>query len=68
MDDFLTVNEIADDLKVERKTVVSWIASRRLRAFKPGGGRIWRVSSKDFQRFISEEKRRILENVSRRET
>lgn len=52
MDTFLTVNEIAERLKVERRTVIRWIVSGKLRAFKPGGGRFWRVTRADFQRFI----------------
>jgi excisionase family DNA binding protein len=52
MDTFLTVNELADTLKVERRTVIGWIASGRLLAFKPGGGRFWRIRRADFQRFI----------------
>ena len=52
MDTFLTVNEIATALKVERSTVIRWIESGQLRAFKPGGGRFWRVRRQDFQRFI----------------
>lgn len=52
MDTFLTVNEIAKDLKVERRTVIGWIEAGELRAFKPGGGRFWRIARTDFQRFI----------------
>ena len=52
MDTFLTVNEIAKDLKVERRTVIRWVESGQLHAFKPGGGRFWRVRRQDFQRFI----------------
>ena len=52
MDTFLTVNEISALLKVRRDTVVSWITAGRLRAFKPGGGRFWRIRRTDFQRFI----------------
>ncbi|MEN6560105.1 MAG: excisionase family DNA-binding protein [Acidobacteriota bacterium] len=52
MDAFLTVNEIGKLLKVERDTVIRWIISGRLRAFKPGNGRIWRVERADFQGFI----------------
>ena len=52
MDTFLTVNEIAKDLKVERRTVIRWVESGQLHAFKPGGGRFWRVTRADFQRFI----------------
>ena len=52
MDTFLTVNEIATALKVERSTVIRWIESGQLRAFKPGAGRFWRIRRADFQRFI----------------
>lgn len=52
MDRFLTVNEIAAALKVERGTVIRWIVSGKLRAFKPGGGRFWRVRERDLKKFI----------------
>lgn len=52
MDAFLTVPEISKLLKVERDTVVRWISSGRLHAFKPGGGRFWRVRRADFQSFV----------------
>ena len=51
-DRFLTVDDICLLLKVERHTVAGWISSGKLRAFKPGGGRVWRVTRADFQRFI----------------
>jgi excisionase family DNA binding protein len=52
MDNFLTVEEICQLLKVKRGTVIRWIVSGHLRAFKPGGGRVWRVTRNDFQRFL----------------
>ena len=52
MDQFLTVEQIAGLLKVERVTVRRWIAAGRLRAFRPAGGRLWRVQEADFQRFV----------------
>lgn len=52
MDTFLTVNEISGLLKVERGTVIRWILGGRLRAFKPGDGRLWRIARADFQQFI----------------
>ncbi len=51
-DRFFTVTEIAEDLKVERQTVIRWIESGRLHAFKPGGGRFWRIARADLQRFL----------------
>ena len=52
MDKFLTIDEICNFLKVKRGTVIRWIRAGQLRAFKPGGGRFWRVAQPDFQRFI----------------
>ena len=52
MDKYLTVEDIEASLKVKRGTVIRWIRSGRLRAFKPGGGRFWRVARPDFQRFL----------------
>ncbi|MBE3126329.1 MAG: helix-turn-helix domain-containing protein [Acidobacteria bacterium] len=52
LDSFLTVEEICSLLKVERHTVARWISSGQLPAFKPGGGRFWRVRRQDFQKFI----------------
>lgn len=52
LDSFLTVEDICALLKVERHTVARWITSGHLRAFKPGGGRFWRVRRADFQRFV----------------
>jgi len=54
---FLTVNEIAAALKVERHTVIRWIESGKLRAFKPGGGRFWRIARADLQRFLKDGRR-----------
>jgi len=50
MDAFLTVDEIGKLLKVERRTVIRLIESRRLHAVKLG--RFWRVSREDFQAFV----------------
>jgi excisionase family DNA binding protein len=48
---YLTVNEIAVMLKVTRGTVIRWIQTGRLRAFKLGEGRLWRIRERDFDRF-----------------
>jgi len=52
MDRFLTVSEIAERLKVERHTVIRWILTGRLRGFKLGGGRFWRVQERDLKKFV----------------
>ena len=52
METYLTINEICGLLKVERGTVIRWIVSGKLHAFKPGWGRFWRIARADFQRFL----------------
>ena len=52
METYLTVAEICGLLKVERCSVIRWIRSGKLRGFKLAGGRLWRVSRSDFQRFL----------------
>ncbi len=52
MDRLLTVKEVADQLKVERRTVIRWIIQGRLRGFKLGGGRFWRVRERDLKKFV----------------
>jgi excisionase family DNA binding protein len=52
VDDFLTLKEVEGLLKVKRRTVIRWISGGKLKAFKPGDGRVWRVSRANFQRFI----------------
>ena len=52
MDNFLTVNEISEKLKLQRRTVIRWIISGRLRAFKPGCGRFWRIRERDLKKFV----------------
>jgi len=48
----MTIREAADFLKVSRKTVLRWIENGRLKAFKLGGGRLWRIRERDLKRFI----------------
>ena len=52
MDKFLTVKDVYDLLKVTRGTVIRWIQTGRLRAFKPGCGRFWRIRERDLKKFI----------------
>lgn len=49
---FMTIKEICGILKVSRQTVIRWIRAKKLRAFKPGRGRAWRVRRADFDEFI----------------
>jgi len=52
MESFLTVKEICAILKVKRGTVIRWIRAGRLRAFKVGGGRLWRIRERDLREFV----------------
>ena len=52
MDKFLSVYEICGILKVKRGTVIRWIRAGRLRAFKLGGGRLWRIRERDLREFV----------------
>ena len=52
MESFLSVYEICEILKVKRGTVIRWIRAGRLRAFKLGGGRLWRIRERDLKGLI----------------
>jgi len=52
MNQFLTVRDVQSLLKVSRGMVIRLIHSGRLRAFKLGGGRLWRIREQDLKRFI----------------
>ena len=52
MESFLTVKEICGILKVKRGTVIRWIRAGWLRAFKVGGGRLWRIRERDLREFV----------------
>jgi excisionase family DNA binding protein len=55
MGNILTIKEICADLKVTRRTVLSWIKTGELRAFKLGSGRrLWRIKERELQRFINQ--------------
>ena len=52
MEKMFTINEIARELGVSRRSVHEWIARRELRAFHIGGKRLTRVWEKDLLRFV----------------
>ncbi len=52
MEKMYTINEIARDLDVSRRSVHEWIATKQLRAFHLGGKRLTRVWEKDLLRFV----------------
>lgn len=51
----MTLKEVAEQLHVNRHTLLRWIKDGRLHAFRLGGGRFWRVREKDFEKFIRED-------------
>jgi len=56
MGKILTIKDICAELKVTRKTVISWIGTGELKAFKLGsGGRLWRIRERDLQTFIKNQ-------------
>jgi excisionase family DNA binding protein len=50
--DWLSVDDIANDLSVPADRVRAWIRNRRLRAFK--FGRDYRIKRADYDKFIEE--------------
>ncbi len=53
-DDWLTVDEIAKDLKVTIETVRNWIKSKQLPAYKVG--RDYRIRRSDYDVFLQQRK------------
>ena len=54
----LTVEEIAERMRVNEKTVRNWITSGELPAF-PIGKRGYRISESDFRMFVDARKKRL---------
>jgi len=65
--DFLTVEEVATELKVSRVTVRTWIAAGALRASRPGvagrTGRVYRIARSDLSSFSSVKQRSPDEDI-----
>jgi len=54
--EWLTVEEIAQELKVPLDTVRGWIRRKELTAYRPG--REYRVKREDLEKFLQESKTR----------
>ena len=52
--EWLTVEEIAQELKVPLDTVRGWIRRKELRAYRPG--REYRVKREDLDKFLDESR------------
>jgi excisionase family DNA binding protein len=53
VDEFLTVNEVAQTLKLNPQTARNWIDSGKLPAVRVGARRV-RIRREDFERLVSE--------------
>ena len=57
-EEFLTVPEVAEQLRVSEDTVRRWLRERRLRGFMPGGARGgYRIRESELERFVSQLER-----------
>jgi excisionase family DNA binding protein len=50
MANVLTIEEAAEELKVQPKTVREWLRTGRLEGIK--AGRLWRIRREEWERFI----------------
>ncbi|MFL5629364.1 MAG: helix-turn-helix domain-containing protein [Ktedonobacteraceae bacterium] len=65
-DKMLTVEEIAERMRVNEKTVRSWITSGELPAF-PVGKRGYRISGNDLHSFVEARKQKLQRRASSKE-
>jgi len=61
-DKMLTIEEVAERMRVNEKTVRNWIASGELPAF-PIGKRGYRISETDLRNFVEARKQRLQKQV-----
>jgi len=50
--DLMTVNEVAELLKVQEETIRNWLRSGKLKGVKLGNR--WRVTTNDLEKFLKE--------------
>ena len=62
-DKMLTIEEVAERMRVNEKTVRNWIASGELPAF-PIGKRGYRISETDLRDFVEARKQKLRRQVS----
>ena len=62
-DKMLTVEEVAERMRVNEKTVRNWITSGELSAF-PIGKRGYRISETDLHNFVEIRKQRLQKQAS----
>jgi excisionase family DNA binding protein len=59
--DFLTVEEVAQQLRMSPKTVRAWLVQGRLRGFKLTP-KVWRIRREDFQAFVTAAERQAAQH------
>ncbi len=52
---FMTVNEVAENLQVHPRTVKRWLNEGKLKGVLLGDRAGWRVSKKQFEQFVEEQ-------------
>ena len=53
----LTVDQVAEHLKVSERTVLNWLRAGRLRGYRLGGPKAgWRIEPADLERFKAERR------------
>jgi excisionase family DNA binding protein len=52
MADVLTIEEAAEELRVQPKTVREWLRTGRLEGIK--AGRLWRIRREEWERFLAD--------------
>lgn len=62
-DKMLTIEEVAERMRVNEKTVRNWITSGELPAF-PIGKRGYRISETDLRNFVEARKQRLQRQAS----
>lgn len=50
---WMSVAEVADELRMDRKTIYLAIKEGRLKAVRPGGGNMFRIDRVQLQHFIN---------------
>lgn len=53
---YLTAEEVATQLRLSPETVMRLLRQKKLPGFKVGG--TWRISQKDLERYIEEQKKK----------
>jgi len=55
INNFLTIKEIAEKLKVSQRQVYRWIEAKKLKTFKLGK-KVYRIAERDFIQFLKRHK------------